>query len=42
MISTITVFSINIVNGLRKMGIELSPQEVEDYLSVWRYIAYLI
>ncbi|KAI0162945.1 tat pathway signal sequence [Pestalotiopsis sp. NC0098] len=42
-IGTIGTFSATIIwMGLPRQGIFLRPQEIADYLALWRYVAYLM
>jgi hypothetical protein len=41
--ATIATFSATLIwLSLPRQGIYLRPQEIEDYIALWRYIAYLI
>ncbi|KAI0426617.1 hypothetical protein F5Y09DRAFT_318427 [Xylaria sp. FL1042] len=42
-IGTINAFSATLIwMGLPRQGIYMRPQEITDYLALWRYIAYLM
>ena len=42
-IGTINMFSATVIwMGLPRQGIYMRPQEILDYLALWRYVAYLM
>ncbi|KAL1919215.1 uncharacterized protein VTP21DRAFT_1907 [Calcarisporiella thermophila] len=41
-VATLLAFSSGLLQGLRGMGIELSPQDKCDFIAVWRYVGYLV
>ena len=42
MIATYTGFSLVLMQGLRKLGIEISPEEEKGVFHLWKYIGYLL
>ncbi len=42
MAGTVMLFSLEVVDGLRLLGVQLSPAEVEELLHLWRYTGYVL
>lgn len=42
MAGTVLLFSVVAVDGLRRLGVQLSPAEVSDLLHLWRYAGYVL
>lgn len=42
MVGTILLFSVAAVEGLRRLGYEVSPAEAEDVVHLWRYVGHVI
>ncbi len=42
MLATTLLFSLVLIRGLRMTGFSISQEESESYLSLWRYIGYLM
>ena len=42
MLGTLMAFSISVVEGLIKLGVKLTAQEVEDFYYVWRVSGHLL
>ena len=42
MAATTLLFSLSFLDGVRAFGFEITPQEFEDYLHLWRYNGYII
>lgn len=42
MAGTNLLFSLHALDGLRRLGVRFSPDEVEGYLHLWRHIGYTI
>lgn len=42
MAGTVLLFSASIVDGLRKLGLRVSPDEADAYLHLWRWVGRLI
>ncbi|OZJ05994.1 hypothetical protein BZG36_01156 [Bifiguratus adelaidae] len=42
LISTLCIFSVAMIEGLRRMGVRMSSEEQCDFIAVWRYIGYLM
>jgi hypothetical protein len=37
-----TLFTENVIDALAKVGIKLSPREIDDVVALWRYIGYVM
>lgn len=42
MSATTLLFSLVVLDGLRQLGIHISPEEAESYMQLWRYVGWLI
>ncbi|KAJ9060796.1 hypothetical protein DSO57_1026935 [Entomophthora muscae] len=42
MLSTLIVFSATVIFSLRRMGVNVTEEQAEDYIAAWRYIGYLL
>jgi len=42
MVGTSLLFSLTVLDGLAKLGLEIAPEEREDLLHLWRYNAHVI
>lgn len=42
MAGTTLLFSLVLVDGLRKLGMQVSPEEGEAYMHLWRWVGWLI
>ncbi|MFC5411722.1 DUF5995 family protein [Larkinella bovis] len=42
LVGTLLSFGVVIIDGLKQMGIELSPEERDAYLHLWRVVGHLI
>jgi ER-bound oxygenase mpaB/B'/Rubber oxygenase, catalytic domain len=42
MAGTVLLFSLVLVDGLRRLGVQLSPDETEDLMHLWRYNGYVM
>ena len=42
MAGTMLLFSVSIIDGLRKLGMGISPEEAERYVHLWRWIGRVI
>lgn len=42
MAATTMLFSLVVLDGMRKLGFEITPEESDRYMQLWRYSGYLI
>lgn len=42
MAATTMLFSIVVLDGIRKLGFRVTPEEGEDYVQLWRYVGWLM
>ncbi len=42
MAATTMLFSIVVLDGIRKLGFRVTPEEAEDYVQLWRYVGWLM
>lgn len=42
MAATTLLFSLVVVDGMRKLGFRAEPREIEDYILLWRYVGWLL
>jgi hypothetical protein len=42
MVATTMLFSLVVVDGLRKLGFHVSPAEAQRYIQLWRYVSWLL
>jgi hypothetical protein len=42
MVATSLLFSVVTVEGLRTLGVAVSPRESEDFMHLWRWVAHVI
>lgn len=42
MLGTVLLFSLILIEGLEKIGLEPTREEAEDFIALWRYVGYLL
>jgi hypothetical protein len=42
MVATTLLFSLITLDGLRLLGLHITPEEADDYMHLWRYVGHLI
>ncbi len=42
MVATTMLFSLVVIDGLRKLGFHVSPAEAQRYIQLWRYVSWLL
>jgi len=42
MSATTLLFSLAVVDGLRRLGLEIDAEEAEQYMQLWRYVGWVI
>ncbi|KAJ9049016.1 hypothetical protein DSO57_1028871 [Entomophthora muscae] len=42
LLSTLMVFSTTVIYSLRRLGVDVSEQDAEDYVATWRYVGYIM
>jgi hypothetical protein len=42
MAGTVLLFSLTVLDGLRKLGVRLGPEDADDYIQLWRWVGLLI
>ncbi len=42
MAGTVLLFSSIVVEGLERLGVQLRPDEADDYLHLWRYVGWML
>ena len=42
MLATTLLFSLVFLDGIQQFGVSVDPEELEDYLHLWRYVGYVM
>lgn len=42
MVATTMLFSVTVLDGLRKLGFRITKREADAYVQLWKYVGYLI
>ncbi|MBE2251245.1 MAG: DUF2236 domain-containing protein [Myxococcus sp.] len=42
LVATTLLFSVVVLDGLRKLGLRVGPREAADYVHLWRYVGWLM
>jgi hypothetical protein len=42
MLATVLLFSVALIDGLRRLGYDVGPEEAEDLMHLWRYVGLLL